>query len=820
MKYNSNNKPLVCMQTQSTCYKGTSKMTPKGILWHSTGANNPTLKRYVQPSDTKPAADTYSKSKWLEILGKNQYNNDWNHIDRQAGLNCWIGKLADGTVTTVQTMPWDYKPWGCGSGSKGSLNNTHLQFEICEDSLTDKNYFNTVYQEACEITAYLCKMYNIDPKGTFTYNGVTVPTILCHYDSYKLGLGSNHGDVYNWFNKYGKTMDDVRNDVSALLKSGDDTVIIETTTSKIDITYQTWDDVKNKWLSNVTNDSDYAGVLGDDVCAVYANLASGDCVYKVHTLDNKKWLPEVKNREDYAGIFNQPIDAFMIKSTDPSIKIYYQVHTRDGKWLPYVAGYDTTDSTNGYAGIIGKPIDGIRMYAEKTTTKTIVVQTVKPQEEKKEEVEVQTYKLVTEVNRYSNVTNATKQVSPVGTYKAGTYYIYTKYPTGYNGMYNLTTDKTGAQAGSWINPAENVAPVTNTAKSYTVVTTINRYGTVTDAINKTNSKGTYTSGIYYIYEKYPDGSNGMFNISTDKTGKSAGSWINPTENVVKESTSVTPTPQPEEEKKQETTIKKEVYDLDYLEKHRIIDYDIVQTEGINKQECTRAILSIKKNNADFDIEIAKAFFFLADRYHIDPMRAISQSILETGWFKYQGSAVKPEHHNYCGLGVTSNGIEGGKFDTIENGVRAQLQHLYAYGCNDALPDGETTIVDPRFKYVTRGIATYWEQLAGRWCVPGYDGNDAEASMRAGTTYGQKIDKIYQGLISTKVTDEDIKKYFSVIDDDNKEEPKVEPVTPIEPSVEPVIPIEPEDNNDINMNWLTKLIKAIIDVLFGLFKGNK
>jgi hypothetical protein len=47
MKYSSTNKPLVCMQTQSTCYKGTSPMTVKGVLWHSTGANNPNLKRYV-----------------------------------------------------------------------------------------------------------------------------------------------------------------------------------------------------------------------------------------------------------------------------------------------------------------------------------------------------------------------------------------------------------------------------------------------------------------------------------------------------------------------------------------------------------------------------------------------------------------------------------------------------------------------------------------------------------------------------------------------------------------------------------------------------
>ena len=96
MKYNSTNKPLVCMQTQSSCYKGTNKMTIKGVLWHSTGANNPNLKRYVQPSDN----DT-NKTEMLKLLGINSNKNDWNHIERQAGLNAWIGKLADGTVTSI-----------------------------------------------------------------------------------------------------------------------------------------------------------------------------------------------------------------------------------------------------------------------------------------------------------------------------------------------------------------------------------------------------------------------------------------------------------------------------------------------------------------------------------------------------------------------------------------------------------------------------------------------------------------------------------------------------------------------------------------------
>ena len=100
MKYSSSNKPMQCMMTQSTCYRGTGKMNVVGVLWHCTGANNPWLKRYVQPDDN--ASD---RAALLAKLGTNAYKNDWNHTSVQAGLNCWIGKLADGTVTTVQTMP-------------------------------------------------------------------------------------------------------------------------------------------------------------------------------------------------------------------------------------------------------------------------------------------------------------------------------------------------------------------------------------------------------------------------------------------------------------------------------------------------------------------------------------------------------------------------------------------------------------------------------------------------------------------------------------------------------------------------------------------
>jgi len=200
------------MMTNSTCYKNTRKMTIKGVLWHSTGANAPQLKRYVQPSEDDPRREVL-----LWVLGVNTNGNDWNHTEREAGMNCWVGRLADGRVTTVQTMPWDFRPWGCGSGEKGSCNSGWIQFEICEDDLTNRVYFDQVYREACEITAYLCREYGIDPHGTAELNGVTVPTILCHRDSHELGLGSAHADIYPWFQRYGKNMENARDDVAALL---------------------------------------------------------------------------------------------------------------------------------------------------------------------------------------------------------------------------------------------------------------------------------------------------------------------------------------------------------------------------------------------------------------------------------------------------------------------------------------------------------------------------------------------------------------------------------------------------------------------------
>ena len=334
MKYSSNNKPLVCMQTNSTCYKGTSTMTVKGVLWHSTGANNKKISRYVQPSDN--ASD---RDKMLKLLGKNQYGNDWNHIYMSAGLNAWIGELADGTVTTVQTMPWNYRPWGCGAGSKGSLNNSHMQFEICEDGLNDKAYFDKVYKEACELTAYVLDMYNLDPYGTMTINGVKVPVILCHKDSYDLGMGSGHADVYHWFNKYGKTMDDVRKDVAALMKkSGTSSTTAKPSTSSTSSTStsseiyrirKSWNDAKSQIgaYRNLSGAKTACDKAGKDY---YVFNSAGKVVYPETKFEpyKVKVLVDELNIRKGAGTNNSIVSSIKNKG------VYTIVAEEDGKGAP------------------------------------------------------------------------------------------------------------------------------------------------------------------------------------------------------------------------------------------------------------------------------------------------------------------------------------------------------------------------------------------------------------------------------------------------------------------------------------------------------
>lgn len=178
-----------CILIENECYKRGDKINPVGFMLHSTGANNPNLKRYVQPNDG--------------LLGDNSNGNHWNRYrpdGRQVCVHGFIGRLENQVIATYQTLPWDYKGWHCG----GTGNLQYIGVEICEDGLSDFNYFMQVYNEATELVAYLAKMYGWEINNN---------TVLCHSEGYKKGLASNHSDVMHWFSKHGKSMDNFREDV-------------------------------------------------------------------------------------------------------------------------------------------------------------------------------------------------------------------------------------------------------------------------------------------------------------------------------------------------------------------------------------------------------------------------------------------------------------------------------------------------------------------------------------------------------------------------------------------------------------------------------
>lgn len=90
--------------------------------------------------------------------------------------------------------------------------------------------------------------------------------------------------------------------------------------------------------------------------------------------------------------------------------------------------------------------------------------------------------------------------------------------------------------------------------------------------------------------------------------------------------------------------------------------------------------------------------------------AFSQMCVETNFLRFGGD-VKPTQNNFASLGAVGGGAEGASFPSARIGVRAHIQHLKAYASTEPLVQ---ELVDPRFNFVTRGIAPLVESLSGRW----------------------------------------------------------------------------------------------------------
>jgi hypothetical protein len=135
------------------------------------------------------------------------------------------------------------------------------------------------------------------------------------------------------------------------------------------------------------------------------------------------------------------------------------------------------------------------------------------------------------------------------------------------------------------------------------------------------------------------------------------------------------------------------------------------------------------------LDYSSLYLALGAKYGIRGDLAFAQSIHETGYWRFTGT-VRPNQNNFAGIGALTSDTRGASFATPDLGIEAQLQHLYGYATTAPLPAG-VLVVDPRFAVLERaglrGVAPNWEDLNGRWAVPG-------------NSYGQDIVRIWQEIL--------------------------------------------------------------------------
>lgn len=180
------------LMTNNDCYNTEDDYTIKGIVVHSTAT--PGVK----------AAEWYPM--WNLSYEKGQ-------TDREVCVHAFLDDEG-----VYQYLPYELVGWHVG----GAANRSHIGFEICEPSgfyyynnvisgynvSAQQKYFDKIWKNATTYCAYLCNEYNL-----------SVDNVISHKEANDLGLGTAHGDPDHWFKLHGKTMNDFRNSVRALLKN-------------------------------------------------------------------------------------------------------------------------------------------------------------------------------------------------------------------------------------------------------------------------------------------------------------------------------------------------------------------------------------------------------------------------------------------------------------------------------------------------------------------------------------------------------------------------------------------------------------------------
>lgn len=145
--------------------------------------------------------------------------------------------------------------------------------------------------------------------------------------------------------------------------------------------------------------------------------------------------------------------------------------------------------------------------------------------------------------------------------------------------------------------------------------------------------------------------------------------------------------------------------------------------------------SLAKGGASTINQFAQIVYEEAIAEGVKPEVVFTQCMKETAFLKY-GGEVNPNQYNFAGIGATGS-VHGATFENVRMGIRAQVQHLKAYGSLDKLIN---QCVDPRFNLVSRGSAKYVEWL-------GKKENPTGAGWATSKNYGHDIVNMINVLLN-------------------------------------------------------------------------
>lgn len=183
--------------TDNGAYRSGRKINPQGSVNHSVGCAQPSVEVFYK------------------IMNKSSAG--W-------GVNAILGDFHNGDGRILVTMPLNARPWGCGSGKKGSWNNTKVQWEVCEPAGHTYSGGTMIGYDIAKNQVYFDRMWkmlvawNVYVVDKF---GFPISGISDHIESYYAGYGSGHADMGHWLPKHGKSMNALRAEVEAIMNGAD-----------------------------------------------------------------------------------------------------------------------------------------------------------------------------------------------------------------------------------------------------------------------------------------------------------------------------------------------------------------------------------------------------------------------------------------------------------------------------------------------------------------------------------------------------------------------------------------------------------------------